>query len=222
MDPDFWHNRWREARIGFHQSQINSHLQAFWPHLGVAPPAQVFVPLCGKSLDLLWLRDQGYSVLGVEISPVAVEALFTENHLAVQRTRDGLFERWTSGAISLMLGDFFDLDATHLAGTAAVYDRASLVALPPAMRPGYARRLAELVPERTPVLLVTLEYPQGEMEGPPFSVPEDEVRGLFGSRYDIDPVFEFDVLAESPKFRDKGLSMMKERVYLLSGRSRGG
>jgi len=79
MDPQFWHERWQRNETGWHQREINAHLQDFWPQLQQPAGGRVLVPLCGKSRDLLWLRAQGHAVLGVEISPIAVREFFAEN-----------------------------------------------------------------------------------------------------------------------------------------------
>ncbi len=136
----------------------------------------MFVPLCGKSLDLLWLAGQGHPVLGVEISPVGVESFFQENGLKPQVTDAPPFRRYQVDELTVLCGDFFALTPGHLQGVTAVFDRASLIALPPELRPRYAEHLQGLLRPETRILLVTLDYDQAEMAGPPFSVGEDEVR----------------------------------------------
>ena len=219
MDPDFWHQRWQRGETGWHQDEINLHLQEHWPRLGVAPNEQVFVPLCGKSLDLLWLAGQGHPVLGVEISPVGVEAFFAENGLEPQVTDASPFRRYRVDELTVLCGDFFALTPDHLQGVTAVFDRASLIALPPELRPRYAEHLQGLLRPETRILLVTLDYDQAEMAGPPFSVSEGEVRRLLGGRFDIRRLAELDVWAENPRFQQRGLSRLLERVYALHPRA---
>jgi thiopurine S-methyltransferase len=158
-------------------------------------------------------------VLGVELSRLAVEAFFAENGLVPSLTQaapDGPpLERFRADEIEILCGDFFDLRPQDLAGVGAVYDRASLIALPPETRPRYAAHLERLLPARVPRLLVTLEYDQSRMAGPPFSVPAEEVAALFGAEHRIDPVAELDCLDESPRFRERGLARLVERVYRL-------
>ena len=214
MDPDFWHRRWRKSEIAFHQREINTHLQQFWNRLALKPNERIFVPLCGKSLDMLWLAGQGYQVLGVEISPLAVESFFQENGLNPQIQRTERFEIWQADAFTLLLGDFFALVPADLSDIASAYDRASLIALPPAMRQQYARHLTAILPPSASVLLVTLEYPQEAMQGPPFSVEEPEVQALYENAYDIERLYVHDALAENPRFHDR-LSRLEEKVYLL-------
>ncbi len=216
MQPDFWHERWALRQIGFHQEEINAHLQQFWPALGIAPGGHVFVPLCGKSADMLWLRAQGYAITGVEISPLAVQAFFSDNGLAVTVRQQGRFEVYEADGIRLFCGDFFDLAPENLAGLHAVYDRAALVALPPEMRAAYVTHMGRLFPPVTKVLLVTFDYPQHEMQGPPFSVQEAEVHRHYGGHCTIELVRDVDILDLEPHFRERGVSRLQEKVYVLT------
>ena len=186
MKHEFWLERWERDQIGFHQQAINAYLTEHWAELGLAPGAGVFVPLCGKSLDMLWLREQGYSVLGVELSRKAVEAFFNENGLRARRDEEGAFVSYSADRLRLLVGDFFALEPGMLSGIRAVYDRAALIALPAGMRAAYARHMAALLPSGAHILLVTLEYPAGALEGPPFAVGEEELRRLYGEAFSIE------------------------------------
>lgn len=216
MEPSFWHERWERSEIGFHQQDINVHLQQFWTQLDLRPGQRVFAPLCGKSRDLLWLAGEGHPVTGVEISQLAVEAFFTENGLKPRRWREGAFEIWEVDEIRILLGDFFDLEPQHLADAAGIYDRASLIALPPPMRARYARHLDAILPVGTRVLLVTLEYDQDVLAGPPFAVGEAEVRALYQATHEVELLYTRDALAETSRWRERGLTWLLERVYRLS------
>jgi thiopurine S-methyltransferase len=176
----------------------------------------VLVPLCGKSRDLLWLRARGHAVLGVEISPIAVRDFFIENVLTPQVTRQGAFERYEADGLVVLCGDFFDLTPELVQAVAGVYDRASLIALPPELRTRYAEHSAAILPAAAGTLLVTMEYPQNEMSGPPFAVCEDEVRRLYETRYTVTRLFTKDILAENPRFRERGLHALTEKVYRLA------
>ncbi len=218
MDRDFWQARWDEGRIGFHQDDVNPYLQRYWPTLHVSPGAAVFVPLCGKSRDLLWLRDQGHAVIGVEIVPRAVADFFVENDVAATHRAHGSFTLWESEGIKIFQGDFFDMTARDVAGVGAVYDRASLIALPPALRPLYASHLRAIVPDQINVLLVTMDYPQAEMDGPPFAVTEQEVAALYQDHFKTERLCSEDILAANPRFKEQGLSGLLEKVYVLKTR----
>src|SRR5215213_63441 len=102
MEPNFWAERWNKNEIGFHQRDINASLRAYWPTLGIARGAEVFVPLCGKSLDMLWLREQGHSVLGIEFVETAVRDFFAENGLTPRVYKQGSFERWEADEIAIL------------------------------------------------------------------------------------------------------------------------
>ena len=219
MEPKFWHERWERAEIGFHQQDINVHLQRFWKQLELQSGQRVFVPLCGKSLDLLWLAGEGHPVTGVEISAVAVEAFFREHDLRPQRQREGAFEIWEADEIRILLGDFFALEPRHLADCAGVYDRASLIALPPAMRERYARHLDAILPPGMRMLLVTMEYDQSVSPGPPFAVGEAEVRALYESAHEVELLYIRDALSEESRWRDRGLTWLWEKAYRLARRA---
>ncbi|NEX16880.1 MAG: thiopurine S-methyltransferase [Halochromatium sp.] len=215
MTPEFWLNRWQRGELGWHEEEINRHLAEHWSSLEVPNKAPVLVPLCGKSLDMLWLASLGHAVLGIEISRLAAEQFFAEHQLMPRVDQLGPFQRYQVDEISLLVGDFFDLQRAQLTGISAVYDRASLIALPPETRPRYARHLSRLLPDGVRSLLITLEYDQARMKGPPFSVTEPEVRALFEASFQIETLSVFDALAESPRFRARGLDSLDERVYRL-------
>ena len=216
MEPEFWQQRWQENQIGFHQSEINAHLKEHWPMLSMPVGSNVFVPLCGKSLDIIWLRGQGYSVTGVEVSPLAVEAFFHENKLTAEKQVIDDFTLYQSEGIDIYCGDYLKLSPRHLGDVRAVFDRASLIALPPNMRQDYVKHHVQLIDANIPVLLVTLEYPQHQMDGPPFSVSEEEVVNLYAGRYEIKKLVDKDALVNEPRFAERGLTALHEKVYLLS------
>jgi thiopurine S-methyltransferase len=211
----FWHERWESGRTGFHQSETNRYLVQYWEHLNLTKNAKVFVPLCGKSKDMLWLREQGYEVIGAELSPIAVRDFFAQNNLPASQSNHGPFERWVGEGMTIFCGDVFALSARDLEGVQAIYDRAALIALPPDMRHNYANHLHAILPVNTQTLLVTIDYPQHQRSGPPFSVPNDEVHTLFGKAFDIELLFEEDVKGESERISDK-MDYLNERVYLIS------
>ncbi|MEO8998645.1 MAG: thiopurine S-methyltransferase [Rhodanobacter sp.] len=218
MDPGFWQQRWRDGRIGFHNEAPLPLLVEHWPKLALTPGSQVFVPLAGKSLDLAWLAGQGHRVLGVELSPLAVAQFFAERGLEPQ-VQDSRYDRhYRAGEIELICGDVFDLDADALADCAAVYDRAALIALPPALRHRYVRELHALLPAGCRGLLITLEYPQHEKQGPPFAVAEAEVHELYGRDWRVETLQRRDILAQQPGFVAEGVSILETVVYRLSKR----
>ena len=215
MKADFWHERWQQNQIGFHQDDINAHLETFWSSLSVTAESTVFVPLCGKSRDMLWLRQQGHKVLGIELSPIAVKDFFAENNLQAEITQQGKFERWECDGLAILVGDFFELTAADLQMCESVYDRASLIALPPEMRTDYAEHFHRIIAENVPVLLVTIEYEQSLVSGPPFSVSADEVERYYSDYYKVNLIEDIDALDTLPRFRSKGVNSLREKVWML-------
>ncbi len=218
MQPEFWQARWARNQIGFHLPEVNPYLQRHWPTLGVAEAAKILVPLCGKSLDLIWLAAQGYRVMGVELSQLAAEALFSEQGLTPQVIEKGVFKVYQSGLIEVWCGDFFALDAQAVGDCSGLYDRAALIALPPLMRARYAEHLTALLGVGTRGLLVALDYDQVQKAGPPFAVNDDEVRMLLRERWSMEVLQEQDILGESWKFVQDGVTRLEERAYRLERR----
>ena len=215
MDPDFWLQRWREGRIGFHNERVLPLLQKHWPALDLPRGSRVFVPLAGKSLDMLWLAAQGHRVLGVELSQLAVSQFFEENGLEPDVRESNYGTHHVAGDIELILGDAFALDAAALADCTAFYDRAALIALPPALRARYVDELYARLPAGCDGLIVTLEYPQHEKDGPPFSVDEAEVRERYAPRWHVDLLERRDILGNEPRFAAEGVTALATAVYRL-------
>ena len=218
MDSTFWLERWQQGQIGFHQGEYNTYLVQAWNKLNVSPPATVFVPLCGKSLDMLWLRSQGFQVVGVEVAEQACEAFFAENQLPYKRSKHGQFEVYQGDGLTVYCGDFFQLSSEMLQEVDAVYDRAAMVAMPASLRPGYVEHLRSILPPRAVLFLVTMEYDQQQMDGPPFAVNGDEVVSVYSDRYQVKALLKQEVLQENPRFRERGVSELFEAVYMIQPR----
>ncbi|WP_431702244.1 thiopurine S-methyltransferase [Pseudomonas sp. BR20] len=216
MEPKFWQERWARNQIGFHLPEVNPYLLRYWPSLSLAQGAKVLVPLCGKSLDLMWLASNSYHVLGVELSEQAVEAFFSEQNLTPRITWHGVFKVYQADLIEIWCGDFFALDAGALADCTALYDRAALIALPPLMRAQYAEQLNSLLRPGCQGLLITLDYDQTQKAGPPFAVTDDEVKVLLGFHWSLEVLEAQDILGESWKFAQDGVTRLEECVYRLT------
>ncbi len=216
MELDFWEQRWNQNQIAFHLDSVNPYLEKYWRYINTQKNAQVFVPLCGKSLDLIWLAAQGHSVLGVECSDKAINAFFEEQKISANINQTGRFKEYKCDNITLLQGDFFNLKKEDLKDVSVVYDRASLIALPEQMRQSYVDFLNENLPLATDIFLITLDYNQSLMSGPPFSVMHNEVVSLFQKNFNIKLLNESDVLEEHQKFKERGLDYLTERVYKLS------
>lgn len=182
MEPEFWQQKWREKIIGFHLNEPNPFLRKHFAQLALQPAQRVFVPLCGKTLDIGWLLQQGYAVAGVELSEIAVSELFAELGLEPVVHDLGPLKHYQAPQLDIFEGNLFDLTAELLGSVAAVYDRAALVALPTETRARYAAHLQALCPA-APHLLLTFVYDQALRQGPPFSVPAAELEHLYGSHY---------------------------------------
>jgi thiopurine S-methyltransferase len=215
MEPRFWQERWRTGRIGFHQPSTDRSLEAHWPRLDMGEQSRVFVPLCGKSLDLLWLRDRGHCVTGIELSATAVEAFFLENGVAARRRVNATFDVYEAERLRLIRGDFFALTPAVLGRAEAVYDRAALISWMPALRERYVEHLAGLLAPAARMLLISLEYPQSQMAGPPFSVTRNEIMRLYSRQFRIEEIARQDILANEARLRSAGLTELLEVCYLL-------
>ena len=185
QDNSNWLQMWREGQTQeFHQALVNPLLTRFWHNQTFKKQSRVLVPLCGKSLDMLWLASQGHRVIGVELSPIAVKDFFDENELKVKKTRQGNFVRWQSGAIAIWCGDFFSLKQSQLGQIDNVFDRASLSALPENIRSIYVAQLRSLIGREADVFLLTVEE---IVKGSAQSVGEidEEIIALYSEHFDI-------------------------------------
>jgi thiopurine S-methyltransferase len=218
MDASFWRERWQRGETGFHQSSANTDLISHWPMLSLEADTSVFVPLCGKSIDMVWLRRRGHTVVGSELAEQAVLEFFVGLQLTPQRTRHGALERWHAGGYTIYCGDHFELSDAELSGCGAVYDRAALIALPEPMRARYASHMAAVLAPGTQALLITMCYPQQQMAPPPHSVCEPEVRRLYGDEFEVQTLASRDSLDGEPRLRARGLQALQEQSFLLRRR----
>ncbi|ANP76706.1 thiopurine S-methyltransferase [Vibrio crassostreae 9CS106] len=211
-NPEFWHNKWAANQIGFHLEDVNPLLIKFWEKTEPSYEKSVFVPLCGKSEDLIWLASKHEEVQGVELSQIAVRAFFSEHFYTPTVTQiSGQHELYQFDELNIYTGDYF---SAPIQPVDTIYDRASLVALPEEMRVQYVERLKQLLKPGGKILLVTLDYDQSEMAGPPFSVPKLEIAQLFAG-YKITLLNQDIANDEHPKIAKKGLSRFCEEVYLI-------
>ncbi|MFO1406486.1 MAG: thiopurine S-methyltransferase [Steroidobacteraceae bacterium] len=215
MQPDFWHERWRTRQIGFHRSSVNPALERWWPTLRVAPGARVYVPLCGKSLDLRWLAARGHAVTGSELSPIAISEFYSEAGLGATASPLGSHVRHAAGPYTILEGDALALGPSEVGAVDAAYDRAALVALPAELRRRHARVLASLLGAGAPLLLVSFEYDPSKMDGPPFAVTADEIQALFDADFDVAELERNEIIGESPRFVEAGLESLHEVAWRL-------
>lgn len=209
MDASFWHQKWENNEIAFHEGKANAHLVKFFGELSLAKGSRVFVPLCGKTVDIAWLLAGGYRVAGAELSELAVRQLFADLGVEPGILAAGKLTRFTAANIDIFVGDIFDLSAELLGPVDAVYDRAALVALPEQIRSRYTAHLMEIT-NKAPQLLITFEYDQALMEGPPFSIGSGEVYRHYRDSYDLAPATSASVAGGL-----KGKCPATEDVWLL-------
>ena len=191
MNPEFWQKRWQEGRIGFNQSMVNPLLIKYFDHLNLTAGSRIFVPLCGKSIDMVWLATQGYDVVGVELVETAVQEFFAEQNIepTVYQQADNPAIRYYQGQLSgqtitLWVADIFALTFEDVGSIDAVYDKAALIALPADMRPDYSEQIRK-VSDNAPQLLITLNYDQSKKDGPPFSINSEQLQQYYGSHYQL-------------------------------------
>lgn len=212
MEPEFWRERWRTGQIGFHRDDVNPHLRAHRDVLFAVARPRVLVPLCGKSVDLAYLAAEGAEVVGVELVEDAAVAFFAERGWTPTVTRSGARASYAAHGVEIVVGDLFAETSASLGTFDAIWDRAALVALPPALRARYAPHVATLARPDARLLLVTFVF-DGPPVGPPHSVPDDEVRALFGEAFALTRCAVHDILDESPRFRERGVTTLEEHVW---------
>ena len=210
---NIWESRWQEGRIGFHLPQVNTYLIRFSEHLLKSEPENIFVPLCGKTLDLPWLANRTKKVVGVEMVSQAVEEFYAENEISYSIQPAGKLQLFQNDSIDIFQGDFFDLTQEKTGLFEAIYDRGSIVALASSERQKYVEHLLSFLAPGGRILLITLEYDQEQMSGPPFSVADAEIEMLFSQYGKLELLETCDILDE--RLRNKGLDGILERVYQL-------
>jgi thiopurine S-methyltransferase len=215
MDGSFWHQKWERNEVAFHEGEANPLLVAYFRELSLPEGSRVFLPLCGKTLDIHWLLSHGYRVSGSELSKIAVEQLFSALGVEPNITVIDQIRRYSSNNIDIFVGDIFSLSCSVLGQIDAIYDRAAFVALPEPMRDRYAAHLIKIT-DRAPQLLITYDYDQSLLDGPPFSVSHQEVSRQYQQSYDLKLLASVDI-----KGGLKGKCAAAEDVWLLKKMSPG-
>jgi len=207
VQHEFWQEKWTAQEIGFHNSAVHPMLAVHFGHFNLGLGSRIFVPLCGKSLDLHWLRSEGYKIVGVELAETAVISLFEELGIQPNVTLSEDHKIYSADGIEVFVGDIFKLTAAQVGKIDFVYDRASMVALPPDMRAGYASKILEFS-NSAPQMLIVFEYAQEDMSGPPFAVFDEEIQSYFGDLYTIS-ILESTPVAAKLKGRVEALEIAK-------------
>ena len=238
MNPEFWHKRWQEKRIGFNQSAVNPLLTEYIDHLDLAAGSRIFVPLCGKSIDMVWLAAQGYDVVGVELVETAVQEFFAEQNIQPTvsqhaenpdikcyqgKLTNEILGQPSAQTITLWVADIFALTSTDIDTIDAIYDKAALIALPSDMRTKYSEQIRQLSvnvdkvehidsynDKAAPQLLITLEYDQSKKDGPPFSINSEQLQQYYGSHHQL-----FKLASEPSSIGSMPDLEVTEQVWLL-------
>ncbi len=211
-----WIQRWEIGETGWHRPQVNARLIKFIDCLNLQAGDSVFVPLCGSSNDMAYLLLQGFKVIGVELSALAIERFFSEHSLSYTLTQTQHFQIYQGENITLYCGDYFLLDSKMLASASAVYDRAALIALPVDSRAKYVKHLYAIISSNcTQILLLTLNYPQSQMSGPPYTLGEDEIVSLYKAEFVSQQLECFDDIKNEPKFKRAGVTFIEKATYCL-------
>lgn len=212
MDASFWHQKWEKNEIAFHQNEANPLLVKYSSRLSLAKGSRIFIPLCGKTRDIAWLLTNGYCVAGAELSKIAIEQLFTELRVEPKISNVGKLEHYCATNIDIFVGDIFDLSRNILGAVDAIYDRASLVALPLEIRKQYTKHLMQIT-DKAPQLLISYVYDQSAIDGPPFSISNEEVNQHYADSYKLTPIASVDVSGGM-----KGKCKAIENVWLLESK----
>jgi len=214
VKQQFWLDCWTNTRLGFHQDELQPLMVEHFPNLVNATDNRIFVPLCGKTADMLFFAER-FKVIGNELSGIACHDFFEDNNLLANVKERNGFTIFEQGNIELHQGDFFALDGKQFQAFDWIYDRAAIIAFPAGMRREYVQHLKNFMTAETRIFLLTLEFPEDEMKGPPFSVNENEVRQLFKS-YKVIKQAERDLTGQKFARIKLPLSSLQEILYIIS------
>ncbi|MDP6727865.1 MAG: thiopurine S-methyltransferase [Gammaproteobacteria bacterium] len=210
-----WLKFWENNETNWHGDNVTQELIEYFELFELEPRDKVFVPLCGKSLDMLYIMNQGFSVIGVEISEIGVRQFFNENNLTYKITKVDDFDLYSTENLEIYCGDFFALTSKHLNKVKSVFDRKSLIALEPEVRQKYVKHLNDIISVGARILLVTLQYPQHQMSGPPFSVNKSEVESLFSMTFESRELRSFNDIENGSKLERAGVDYINNAAYCL-------
>ncbi|XP_020842484.1 thiopurine S-methyltransferase isoform X2 [Phascolarctos cinereus] len=186
---EYWHKKWEMHDIGFHQEHGNK------------------------------FADLGYSVVGVEISELGIREFFTEHNLSyLEESIAGISGakvfKSSSGNITLYCCSIFDLPRANVGKFDRIWDRGALVAINPDDRERYAKLMLSLLEKGFHYFLITFSYDPTKFSGPPFYVPDSEVKSLFGSTCNIQCLEKADALKE--RHKKWGIDYFIEILYLFT------
>ena len=210
-----WLEFWANNETNWHSDVVTQELEKYLGLLKLESGDTVFVPLCGKSLDMIYMLNRGFSVIGVEVSEIGIKQFFHENGLDFTISQVGEFNLYSAKNIEIYCGDFFSLTSKHLCGVKAVFDRKSLIALDRNLRQKYVKHLNDIISLGVRILLITLHYPKHQMSGPPFSVDKSEVESLFSMAFNYQELKSFQDIENGSKLARSGVDYIENAAYCL-------
>ena len=210
-----WLEFWANNETNWHSDVVTQELEKYLGLLKLESGDTVFVPLCGKSLDMIYMLNRGFSVIGVEVSEIGIKQFFHENGLDFTISQVGEFNLYSAKNIEIYCGDFFSLTSKHLCGVKAVFDRKSLIALDRNLRQKYVKHLNDIISLGVRILLITLHYPKHQMSGPPFSVDKSEVESLFSMAFNYQELKSFHDIENGLKLARSGVDYIENAAYCL-------
>ena len=210
-----WLEFWANNETNWHSDVVTQELEKYLGLLKLESGDTVFVPLCGKSLDMIYMLNRGFSVIGVEVSEIGIKQFFHENGLDFTISQVGEFDLYSAKNIEIYCGDFFSLTSKHLCGVKAVFDRKSLIALDRNLRQKYVKHLNDIISLGVRILLITLHYPKHQMSGPPFSVDKSEVESLFSMAFNYQELKPFQDIENGLMLARSGVDYIENAAYCL-------
>ncbi|QIZ83553.1 thiopurine S-methyltransferase [Bermanella marisrubri] len=214
-EQEWWHERWQQNQIGFHLPDVHPWLKKYGAEVGIHQAERVFVPLCGKTHDIGFFLSLGMEVVANELNEMAIQSLFEQLDLDPVKSPWKAGTIYQAGSLTVYVGDFFELTHGDVGSVDWVYDRAAVIALPETMRSAYAKQLMAIT-DKAAQCLITLDYDQNEMDGPPFSVMAEEINNHYADDFKVAVIHERDILEDEPNFKQRGLSRLNQALYLLS------
>ena len=160
---------------------------------------------------MLWLAEQGHSVVGLEMVQQAVETFFIENNLKFDCVNSGKHRKYSSQPFTIFQGDVFDLAVKKIQAD-AWYDRAALIAIDPSRREDYVNQIRQQTKQNAVGMLITFAYPQGQMQGPPFALQDDDVKRLFSDGFELECLENITLEDE----KDRGLTQVTSSVFKIT------
>ena len=210
-----WLEFWANNETNWHSDVVTQELEKYLGLLKLESGDTVFIPLCGKSLDMIYMLNRGFSVIGVEVSEIGIKQFFHENGLDFTISQVGEFDLYSAKNIEIYCGDFFSLTSKYLCGVKAVFDRKSLIALDRNLRQKYVKHLNDIISLGVRILLITLHYPKHQMSGPPFSVDKSEVESLFSMAFNYQELKPFQDIENGLKLARSGVDYIENAAYCL-------